>query len=99
MIRLPTITLDMPPPQLFAEVVSPGQSKRDQDFIRKRNQYCKRNIPEYWFIDPEQEAVIVLQIESDQYGESGTFRGSDRIESPTFSSLTLTAEELLGAGK
>lgn len=93
-----TITLDMPPPQLVAEVVSPGQSNRERDFKRKRDQYCKRLISEYWIIDPEQEVVIVLQLESDRYVEAGMFRGSDQIYS-TFSSLILTANQLLGAGK
>ncbi|UBF29457.1 Uma2 family endonuclease [Kovacikia minuta CCNUW1] len=93
-----TITLDMPPPQLVVEVISPGESNRERDLIRKRAQYCQRAIPEYWLIDPELETVIVLQLGSAQYVEIGLFRGSDRIYSPTFPSLSLTAEDLLGSG-
>jgi Uma2 family endonuclease len=39
MVRRLTITIDMPPPQLIAEVVSPGRTNRDRDFINKRAQY------------------------------------------------------------
>lgn len=47
-----TIKLDAPPPRLVAEVLSPGKTNRDRDLIRKRAQYAKRSIPEYWLVDP-----------------------------------------------
>jgi Uma2 family endonuclease len=47
-----TITFDVLPPHLVVEVVSPGQSNRDRDYVRKRKQYAARGIPEYWLIDP-----------------------------------------------
>ncbi|MDY7012694.1 MAG: Uma2 family endonuclease [Cyanobacteriota bacterium] len=47
-----TITLDMPPPRLVVEVVSPGKINRERDYTRKRAQYAAREIPEYWIIDP-----------------------------------------------
>ena len=34
-----TITMDMPPPQLVIEVVSPGKKNRDRDYRYKRSQY------------------------------------------------------------
>ena len=43
-----TITLDMPPPRLVVEVVSPGQENADRDYRYKRSQYEARGIPEYW---------------------------------------------------
>ncbi|MBE9013898.1 Uma2 family endonuclease, partial [Pseudanabaenaceae cyanobacterium LEGE 13415] len=50
-------------------------------------------------IDPARNVVIVLQLEANQYAEVGEFRDSDRIISPTFSGLQLTAEEVLRAGR
>ncbi|MGB8698969.1 MAG: Uma2 family endonuclease, partial [Thermosynechococcaceae cyanobacterium] len=35
-----TITLDMPPPQLVMEIVSPGKTNRDRDYVHKRAQYA-----------------------------------------------------------
>lgn len=39
--RRNTITCDMPPPRLVAEVVSPGKQNRDRDLIAKRQQYAE----------------------------------------------------------
>ncbi len=47
MKRRLTITLDMPPPRLIAEVVSPGTTNRDRDYIYKRAQYAAVSVPEY----------------------------------------------------
>jgi Uma2 family endonuclease len=92
-----TITLEMPPPVLIAEVVSPGKTNRDRDDKRKREQYAKVGIPEFWLIDPQEQLVIVLELGDDAYSEVGAFRGEDRITSPTYQKLMLTAEELLKA--
>ncbi len=50
MERRLTITLDMPPPQLVVEVISPGPKNRARDLVRKRAQYAARYIPEYWVV-------------------------------------------------
>jgi Uma2 family endonuclease len=89
-----TIILDMPPPRLISEVVSPGRSNRDRDYINKRAQYAAIGVPEYWLIDPTAKAVMVLQLQGDDYSEVGTFQGSDRIISPEFPNLTLTAAQV-----
>ncbi|MDY6783128.1 MAG: Uma2 family endonuclease [Cyanobacteriota bacterium] len=88
-----TILLDMSPPQLVVEVVSPGKVNRENDYTYKRAQYAARGIPEYWIIDPQQQLVAVLQLQEDRYIES-QFRGSDRILSPTFPDLELSAQQL-----
>ncbi len=44
------ILLDMPPPLLVVEVVSPGQENRDYRY--KRSEYAARGIAEYWIVDP-----------------------------------------------
>jgi Uma2 family endonuclease len=89
-----TITLDMPPPQLVAEVVSPGQANRERDYNRKRDQYAVRGIPEYWIIDPEAQTIMVLQLKDDTYGEVGAFQGNIPIPSPTFPRLVLTPVQI-----
>ena len=89
------ITLEMPPPAIVGEAVSPGKRNRERDYERKRAQYAKRGIPEYWVLDREEEKVTILELEGEQYREFGVFRGSDRLSSPTFPELILTATQLL----
>jgi Uma2 family endonuclease len=94
-----TITSLMPPPRLIVEVVSPGKTNRDRDYINKRAQYAAIAVPEYWLIDPAAGTVLVLQLQDEAYVEVGVFHGLDRILSPTFPDLELTAAQVLSAGK
>jgi Uma2 family endonuclease len=93
-----TITLDMPPPQLVVEVVSPGPKNRERDYKNKLAQYQARAIDEYWVIDPEAQMVTVFSLRLGQYFEVGQFRGEDRISSLIFPNLNITAAEILQAG-
>jgi Uma2 family endonuclease len=92
-----TITIDMPPPRLVVEVVSPGRIGRERDYDRQRAQYAARGIPEYWIVDPQEQAIVVLQLESDRYLEVGVFRGEGAIVSPTFPQLNLTVQQVFAA--
>jgi Uma2 family endonuclease len=94
-----TITREMPPPQLIAEVISPGIQNRNRDAIDKRLQYAEIKVPEYWLIDPETQTVSVLQLENGQYIEHGVFSGTDVIDSVTFEKLPFTANQVLQAGR
>jgi Uma2 family endonuclease len=94
MQRRLTLTLDMPPPRLVAEVISPGQSNRDRDLIYKRAQYAAIAVPEYWLIDPQTQTVTVLELWGNDYREVGVFGGEDRIISPSFPELTLMAQQV-----
>ena len=94
-----TIKLDMPPPQLIAEVVSPGRTNRDRDYIRKRDQYCRIGVQEYWIIDPQQQTVLVLALENAQYVEIGNFQGEQVISSRCFPAIQLTAGEVFAAAQ
>jgi Uma2 family endonuclease len=104
------LMINMPPPMLVIEVVSGSDDKRsrDRDYVEKRTEYAMRGIPEYWLIDPAQNVVIVLALKGEEYREVGQFRGSvypeggtasQRIISPTFPELQLTAEQILKAGR
>ncbi len=89
-----TIRLDMPPPTLVVEVVSPGRANRERDYDEKRAQYQARGIPEYWLVDPDRRLVTVLSLGAGDY-EAAVFSGADLILSPTFPSFALTANEVL----
>lgn len=89
-----TITMEMPPPRLVAEVVSSGRRNRERDLVYKRNQYAACEIPEYWLLDPEAQSVTVLALRGEAYVEIGVFEGGDRIKSPAFEDLQMTAGEI-----
>jgi Uma2 family endonuclease len=90
-----TITLEMPPPRLVAEVVSPGNENRTRDYHQKRAQYEAVGIEEYWIIDPEEQVISVLSLHSGRYTVIGQLRGEDQISSPTFPNLSFTAAQIL----
>jgi Uma2 family endonuclease len=93
--REAVINLNEPPPILVVEVVSP--STKTDDYRSKRAEYGLLEIAEYWIVD-SLEAKITVCILEHQFYDSTEFQGDDRIESPTFSNLNLTAAQIL-AGK
>ncbi len=86
------VLMDMPPPLLAVEVVSPNQEKRDYRY--KRTEYAARGIAEYWIVDPILQQVTVLEWVEGLYEEK-VYTGKDAIASPILGNLELTAEEIL----
>ncbi|MEH2126174.1 Uma2 family endonuclease [Nostoc sp.] len=91
---------------LVIEVVSTNW--RD-DYLKKYADYEEMGIPEYWIVDygalggrefigkPKQPTILVCCLEEGEYRVS-KFRGNDRIQSPIFPELDLTAEQIFSAG-
>ncbi|MEH2131061.1 MAG: Uma2 family endonuclease [Nostoc sp.] len=91
---------------LIIEVVSTNW--RD-DYLKKYADYEEMGIPEYWIVDygalggrefigkPKQPTILVCCLEEGEYRVS-KFRRNDRIQSPTFPELDLTAEQIFSAG-
>ena len=99
--RRNTITRQMPPPRLIAEVVSPGGENSEnykRDYEVKPKQYAAIAVPEYWIIDRDREWVRVGLLNNCEY-QFETFRGNEPIVSPTFPDLILTASQILNAGR
>lgn len=86
------IMLDMPPPLLVVEVVSPKQENRDYRY--KRSEYAARGIAEYWIVDPMQQKVTVLEWVEGLYEEK-VYQGKSKILSPLFGVLDLAADQIL----
>jgi Uma2 family endonuclease len=91
------ITLDMAPPLLVVEVVSPGPENHRRDYFEKRNQYEWRGIPEYWIVDPVLSQVTVLSLMEAGY-EAAVFPGDAAVQSPTFPDFAVSAAEMLAVG-
>lgn len=93
---------------LVVEVVS--DSTALQDYREKVTEYQTKGIREYWIADPDpfgaakyigspkRPTVSVYSLVDGIY-QVKRFQGDDRIFSPTFPALQLTAEQILRAGK
>jgi Uma2 family endonuclease len=91
---------------LVVEVVS---TNWDDDYYTKQGKYEGIGIPEYWVVDylglgakkftgnPKQPTMSIYQLIDGEY-QVTQFRGSDKIVSPTFPELNLTAEQIFQAG-
>ena len=90
--RRSLILMEMPPPQLVVEVVSPNQEKRDYRY--KRSEYAARGIQEYWIVDPMAQKLTLLEWVEGLYEEK-IYAGEQPIYSPLLGSLDLTVNQLL----
>ncbi|MBD2606678.1 Uma2 family endonuclease [Scytonema hofmannii FACHB-248] len=87
---------------LVVEVVSTNW--RD-DYYDKFGDYEEMGIPEYWIVDyaalggrkfignPKQPTIFVCELIDGEY-QMTPFRGTDRMVSPTFPQLNLTAQQI-----
>ncbi|BAY64451.1 hypothetical protein NIES22_45490 [Calothrix brevissima NIES-22] len=92
--------------QLAVEVTS---TNWEDDYIDKLDEYQRLGIKEYWIVDylaiglreylgnPKVPTVFVFVLDSNGRYQRHQFRGAERIISPTFPELTLTAEQILTA--
>jgi Uma2 family endonuclease len=104
--REPVVTLGTSV-KLVVEVVS---TNWQNDYARKTEDYESLEIPELWIVDylglggkkyigvPKQPTFSVYSLVNGEY-QICQFHGSERIASPTFPDLQLTAEQVFAAGK
>jgi Uma2 family endonuclease len=88
--------------KLVVEVVS---TNWQDDYYNKLGDYEKMGIPEYWITDykalggrkfigsPKVPTIFVCELIDGEY-QMTPFRGNDRIVSPTFPELNLTAQQV-----
>jgi Uma2 family endonuclease len=74
---------------LVIEVVS--EKNHPHDITKKRLEYARAGIPEYWIIDPEKELITVLVLKPRQkiYTEFGTFHKGERAASKLLRGFTV----------
>ncbi len=104
--REPIVTLGTSV-KLVIEVVS---TNWQNDYARKLDDYQALGIGEYWIVDylglggtlfigsPKQPTITICQLEQGCYKMS-RFRSAERLVSPTFPELDLTAEQVFNAGR
>ena len=94
------LRLGMPTPDLIVEVVSSSDTdpkSRERDYVEKRQEYAARKVPEYWIVDPVAATVLVLTLVAESYQEH-KFQGDEIVLSSKFTTVDLTATQLLQAG-
>lgn len=91
------------PIQLAVEVTS---TNWDDDYVDKLDEYQRLGISEYWIVDylaiaarsylgnPKVPTVFIYQLIEGKY-QVKSFKGTERIISPTFPELQLTVEEIV----
>ena len=88
-----TITLEMPPPDLIIEVVSPGITNEQRDYRYKRSEYAARGVLEYWVINPIAHTITVYTLEAGFY-EEAVYTGDTVVQSHV-EVLRLTGAQIL----
>jgi Uma2 family endonuclease len=77
-------------PDLFVEVLSP--SNRDDDLEDKRPLYREAGVKEIWFVDPEEQQIIVDRRRGRRY--ITTTKSSGRVESTVIKGFWIEADWL-----
>jgi Uma2 family endonuclease len=80
---------------LVVEVVSPDDPKRD--LTRKRREYARAGIPEYWIVNPMTEQITVLHLEESAYEEHGIFGRGMQASSVLLEGFTVAVADVLEA--
>jgi Uma2 family endonuclease len=85
------------PPDIVVEISSP--STRRDDLGRKRELYAEFGVPEYWFVDLDDEAVLTHRRGSDdRYPQPHRFERGDALTSELLPGFTLRVDTLLERG-
>ena len=84
---------------LVIEVVSSGKSDRERDLVDKRYDYALAGIPEYWIVDPQEEVIIVLRLEGNEYAEHGRFVTGDIATSALLPGFSASVSDVWAAAE
>jgi len=84
---------------LVIEVVSEGEENRERDLVKKREDYARGGIPEYWIVDPEQSMVTVLRLEGNAYAVHGEFAPRAAATSALLDGFSVDVAAVFAAAK
>lgn len=80
---------------LVMEVVSEGDEDRRRDLEKKREDYARGRIPEYWIVDPQEERITVLRLAGSRYVAHGEFGKGTSATSRLLPGFTVDVSEAL----
>lgn len=70
-----------------------GSEDRKRDYIDKRADYAKADIPEYWIGDPFDKAITVLKLEGAEYLLHGRFEKDQTATAATLKGFSVNYGE------
>ncbi len=74
-------------PDLVVEILSPSTSTNDK--IRKKTQYERFGVKEYWIIDPPHHIIDQFMLENEKYYLHATYAPGDTLISDKFSCISI----------
>jgi Uma2 family endonuclease len=83
---------------LVVEVVSEGEENRERDLVKKREEYAKAGISEYWIVDPQEKQITVLALEGQAYREHGVFKSGTTATSVLLRGFSASVDAVFAAG-
>jgi Uma2 family endonuclease len=84
---------------LVMEVVSEGEENRQRDLVKKREEYSKAGISEYWTVDPQEKHITVLVLEAGGYREHGIFGSGTTASSVLLTGFSASVDAVFAAGQ
>ncbi|KPV53553.1 hypothetical protein SE17_09010 [Kouleothrix aurantiaca] len=80
---------------LVIEIVSPDDPERDT--VEKVADYAEAGIPEYWIVNPLDETITVLRLDSAQYATHGVFGRGAQAQSALLAGFDVSVDAALDA--
>ncbi len=80
---------------LVLEIVSKDDPARD--LVRKRQEYARAQIPEYWIVNPLNETILVYRLKGKKYPKAAKYRRGTRAASELLSGFSVSVDEVFDA--
>jgi Uma2 family endonuclease len=82
------------PPDLVVEVSS--ASTRRDDLTRKKALFERYGVPEYWFVDLDEDRLEVCRLEGDRYQQPALYGRGEAVDSSSIPGLRVPVDQILG---
>ena len=79
--------------------MSDDVKSRARDLVRKRTDYAKAGIPEYWIIDPAERRITVLKLAGARYVVHTERAGKGLASSSLLGGFEVDVEAVWAAGR
>lgn len=76
------------------EVVSPSPQDHDRDYVRKREEYARGGVAEYWIVDPELRQVLALVLRDGRYVEHAMWGAGEVARPATLAGVEVDVDAL-----
>ncbi|MCC2685952.1 MAG: hypothetical protein K0R75_2851 [Paenibacillaceae bacterium] len=81
-------------PDLVAEILSPSTGTNDK--VRKKRQFERFGVKEYWIVDPIHRIIDQYVLEQEKLVLNATYGAGDRLISPCFACISIDLDKLFG---